>query len=558
MPAYATWTLPANHGIAAGRYTVGPGASEVRGNVVVACPAGGGACVIEVRADGSAAHSRTGGAPAIALSMPQQLPALPLQRIRDAAQAPIVDPAVAPDGNLHVGADAAPRGIHLTPIETHGGVAISAGRAQDGETGQRVLDFLEVHIANSTSSAGSGYTFQRGISGLSSFAAPPAVRLAAGTSDEYAAYAVRAVQLINATLPYDKRLVFSNDPAPRSAAIRDVPDGQIFIDFAPTRDDWNLASPTYPDYVSALAEPDDILAYDRATGVWQSKGARAGHVWLSVEHLLNQAFVLNPITNQWELELLDAPAVASNTVRPAHTPQSIFSKMVHELLHVLGFYGHNDAAHFPDSNMRHDVLLHIDHLPGIDGDGLLAIYDRFAPGTQPEDLAADLGPWSDTSFHLRGGLTFQSGSAAFGVASRNGLARPWAFGPKPWANLADNPLLSGSASWLGRLLGMTDAFKPVGGAADLTVGLATLAGQLAFTNLEHWPAASNSAPGTVGSGQIWGDGDLHYLVDVRGNTFLQTGGDEGTVTGSFFGPVHEAMGGTLERSDLSAAFGGTR
>ena len=521
-------------------------------------PAGGAACVFEVQADGSAAFARTGGAPAIALTMPRQLPALPAQRIRDAAQAPIVDPVVAPDGNLHVGADAAPRGINLTPIETHSGVAISAGSAQDGETAQRVLDFLEVHIADSTSSAGAGYTFQRGISGLSSFAAPPTVRLAAGTSAEYAAYAVRAVQLINAALPYDKRLVFSSDPAPPSTAIKDVTDGQIFIDFAPTRDDWNLAVPTYPDYASALAETGDILEYDRATGVWQSKGARAGHVWFSVEHLLNQALVLNRITNQWELELLDAPAVASSTVQPAHTPQSIFSTVVHELLHVLGFYGHNDAAHFPDSIMRHDALYPNDHLAGIDGDGLLAIYDRFAPGTQPADLAADLGPWSDTSFHLRGGLTFQSGSAAFGVASRNGLARPWAFGPKPWVNLADNPLLSGRASWLGRLLGITDAFAPVGGAADLTVELATLAGRLAFTSLEHWPAATNAAPGTVGSGVIWGDGDLHYMVDVRGNAFVQTGGDEGTVTGAFFGPVHEAMGGTLERHDLSAAFGGTR
>ena len=105
---------------------------------------------------------------------------------------------------------------------------------------------------------------------------------------------------------------------------------------------------------------------------------------------------------------------------------------------------------------------------------------------------------------------------------------------------------------------MTDDFTPVGGAADLTVELATLDGQLDFTNLEHWPTESNVAPGMVGSGETWGDGDLHYMVDVRGNTFVQTGGDEGTITGAFFGPVHEAMGGTLERDDLTAAFGGTR
>ena len=185
------------------------------------------------------------------------------------------------------------------------------------------------------------------------------------------------MQLINTALPYGKRLVVSSDPAPPLAAIEDVPDGQIFIDFAPTREDWNLANPTYPDYVSALADPDDILEYDHGTQVWQSKGARAGHVWFSVEHLLNQAWVLNPGTNQFELVLLDEPAVESDTVQLVHTPEDILSTMVHELLHVLGFYGHNDGDRFPDSNMRDDVLLLIDHLPRIDGDGC----SRFTTGS---------------------------------------------------------------------------------------------------------------------------------------------------------------------------------
>ena len=56
----------------------------------------------------------------------------------------------------------------------------------------------------------------------------------------------------------------------------------------------------------------------------------------------------------------------------------------------------------------------------------------------------------------------------------------------------------------------------------------------------------------------WGDGDLGYSIDVHGNTFRQTGGDDGILTGAFFGESHEGMGGTLEREDLTAAFGGTR
>ena len=66
------------------------------------------------------------------------------------------------------------------------------------------------------------------------------------------------------------------------------------------------------------------------------------------------------------------------------------------------------------------------------------------------------------------------------------------------------------------------------------------------------------APGAAGSGAMWGDGDPQYTVEVRGNTFLQTGGGDGAVTGAFFGAAHEAMSGVLERGDLAAAFGGTR
>ena len=548
--------LPTGHGLPAGQFTIQPGGSDTYGDVMVSCPLNGSACVVTVSADGTATFDNSGGTPVV-LSRPDELPELPLQYTVHAAQAPVVDPIVEPDGNLHVGADVAASSNDLTPIETHSGVVISSGRLRDGEEADRVLEFLETHVGGGPSKAGEAYTFERGITGLSTFLDRPIVRLAVGTSDEYAAYAVRAVQLINTALPYEARVRFSSDPAPPLAAIEDVPDGEIFVDFAPTRDDWNLANPTYPSYVHALAEPSEYLEYNSDTQLWESKGMRAGHVWFSIEHLLNQAWVLNPDTGQFELELLETPVVESDTILKVHNELDILSTMVHEILHVLGFLGHNDTARFPDSIMQDLTLLYIDHLPGIDGEALLAAYTRFEPGTSPEALSVEnLGPWDDTSLHLRGDIAFAGGNAAFGVASRNGLAQPWAFGPTPWTDLADNPILSETVVWSGRLLGFTPAVEPVGGAADLAVELETLDGQLDFTELEHWGA--NTAPGPVGSGRIWGDGDLRYLVNILGNTFVQTGGDEGTVTGAFFGPVHEAMGGVLERTDMTAGFGGTR
>ena len=58
------------------------------------------------------------------------------------------------------------------------------------------------------------------------------------------------------------------------------------------------------------------------------------------------------------------------------------------------------------------------------------------------------------------------------------------------------------------------------------------------------------------TGTMWGDGNLD--IAVRGNTFQQTGGDEGILTGMFTGLQHEGAAGALVRDDLTAAFGANR
>ena len=75
MAAYQPWTLPPGHGLAVGEFTLQPGASDEYGNVVVSCPAGGGACVVTVSADGTATYDRTGGMPSVmAAYQPWTLP----------------------------------------------------------------------------------------------------------------------------------------------------------------------------------------------------------------------------------------------------------------------------------------------------------------------------------------------------------------------------------------------------------------------------------------------------------------------------------------------------
>ena len=228
--------------------------------------------------------------------------------------------------------------------------------------------------------------------------------------------------------------------------------------------------------------------------------------------------------------------------------------LAHELGHALGLLEHILPANYHSiMNIQYQFAYPAHILHQIDTDALHALYTRFLEqgGTSLYD-PNKLGPWTDVSFHLRGDIDDMS----FGASSRNGLIQPWAHGQSPETNLSDNQALSGSASWSGRLLGFTFESESLAGAADLTIDLETLRGQIDFTSLEHWGV--NATPGPVGSGQTWNDGDLGYSVIVRGNTFNQTGGDAGEVTGAFFGAGHEGMGGVVERSDMSAGFGGTR
>ena len=218
--------------------------------------------------------------------------------------------------------------------------------------------------------------------------------------------------------------------------------------------------------------------------------------------------------------------------------------LVHELAHALGFAGHVDG--FLIRSILREALGPEAFRP-IDREAMRVLYGRLEPG---DSYPFSFGPWASDSLHIHGNTEH----AGFGVALRNGYAEPWAYGDLPDGYLADNPALSGSASWSGTLLGLTPAARSVRGAADLTVAIDTMRGQADFTNLESWAGA----PGKAGTGTTWGDGDLGYTIAVSGNAFRETGGDAGRLTGSFTGRNHEGAAGILERGDLTAAFGGTR
>ena len=460
-------------------------------------------------------------------------------------QAPLVDLG----DTLHVGADVVPPADQLTAGVDYSGVSVSSGKVQDGVGADKILEYLKSHVSGGISGSGTV--------GLAAFPDQPIIRMTEGTSDEFAEYVVRAVQLINTALPYEKRILLSTDPSSPLMAIENVPDGQIFVDFTTSAEDWNTPTRNYPRDSVAIGWYQSNNKFNTTAQRWERKHMWAGRVWASREAIFNTAWIWDPVSREWEKKLLDNPVEETDTVRKFYSEENVVSRTARILIFLLGFLRPVDQDQFPDSIMRDRTLLISKHLPKIDSEALLAAYSRFEPGTSPEELSAEnLGSWDDTSFHLQGNLDYEGGVVSFGVATRNGLAQPWASGPKPWSNLADNSALFGTVIWSGALLGVTPSAETVAGNARLAVELATLDGKLDFTNMEKWGV--NEAPGTAGSGTTWGDGDLGYTIKVSENTFVQTGGNEGEVTGAFFGPAHEAMSGVLQRADLAAAFGGKR
>ena len=228
--------------------------------------------------------------------------------------------------------------------------------------------------------------------------------------------------------------------------------------------------------------------------------------------------------------------------------------IVHELLHALGIGGHVDSVEFPDSIMGTSG----EHIPNlgytiskIDREVLQIMYMN-----QRTDLYNDWGEWSDTAHHLMGRSPNEE--LNFGVALFNGLPQPWVRGAFPSTHLANNPGLFGTATWNGSLLGFSGS-SPIAGDASLQVSLNTLTNpnaehDLRFRDIYFLNRYESADP-------WFSTRNVDYRVSVSGNFFSNVRGEryeQGHVVGSFLGRNHEHMGGTVKRTDMVGAFGGSR
>ena len=375
-----------------------------------------------------------------------------------------------------------------------GSTQIRYGRLNDGVGVAPLTDYLESGLLSD------------GV--VRRHATPPILRVNGTVEPHFLDALVRSVQLVNAALPADWKITMLPVGADPSSAT-------IEVDFVPS------------------------LAYGAGITHYYVDGANAGQPSLDRARIEIDSNVMDA-----------APTIGERLI------QQVLS---HELVHALGVLDHLptrfDTIMEPDNpGPVQGIEQPLSILYPADREALRALYNRLESGDSP---AADLGPWSSTSLHIAGNGRYVN----FGVAMRNGYAEAWAHGFHPGEyccdfGLARNAALSGTVTWNGALLGLTPEAAAVAGDATVSVNMSSMTGRADFTSLETW--AANTAPGAAGTGTRWLDGDLGYTISVRGNTFRRTGGDAGTLTGIFTGRQHEGAAGTLERSDLTGAFGASR
>lgn len=324
-------------------------------------------------------------------SGPTVLPPLPAQGVQHARQAPIVDLG----GILHVGADVAPPARVLRGWFSYPGVRASNGEVRDGIGRDTLIAYLQQDSKTNTYSQNlEGFLARFGET-------PPTVLVAAGTTPELFGDVVRAIQLINASLPAHWQLRLSAFPAP--TGLEEVPEGEIHVEFAAYRD-W----------------PSSLIEDRREGGCFEAVGC-AFRSW-------SDAIRSDNPENPWVFEHSSAKAWIDHT---RSTGVDQLETVVHEIIHTLG-RDHPDPARFPETIMRIEdetgrttgavgVPGHLLH--PLDREALLAVYGWLDPGDTLATIANDLGPWTSTSYHVRGDIMAVDG-AAFGVAFRNGMSQP--------------------------------------------------------------------------------------------------------------------------------------
>ena len=209
-------------------------------------------------------------------------------------------------------------------------------------------------------------------------------------------------------------------------------------------------------------------------------------------------------------------------------PEYAVQTMVHEIMHALGLMGHPHHTHTSVLSYQHQSTVVFDNIPLID---VAVLYDMNGWGYWSGDIKTVMGT---------------ADGVQFGVHDLN-------FGTTliPWVDAGFMPYpheeaLRGKASWTGTLVGKTAWLaQDVHGVAELGVDFDNnFDGWATFHTIRHW------------DGDMWNRNGWSYDLYVNGYYFDSNDRDGiPDVVGAFYGSGAEVAAGTLQRSEITAAFG---
>ena len=334
---------------------------------------------------------------------------------------------------------------------------------------------------------------------------------------------IRVVRLLNAALPHAKRIMIPTDLFAAPGGTADI----ITIDLK--GDDF-----VWPENVAYSNGEVEVLG----KAIVSDDGTEAYTVTSGLVYVNKEAFLADPASFQLAL--------------------------TRQLLLAYGLVAHAEADKYPQTDAWKGTDIYTD----LEGEVLLAVVvnevlQQMQIGSLPNNF-----DWDTNATHVRGVLDIDGDDGTqtveFGAGFLNGLAKPWAIGSIPGTTLDETFADKTSATWNGHLLGFNGAGQVVTGKTAITINdftSTTENGTAAFTDFEIWEKfqANDRTEVTDAESAIE---DINYDIKIVGGGndgdyrqgFVNINSD-GDLSGVFVGENHEGVIGTLERSDVSAAFG---
>ena len=561
-PIYESWGLPPGHGLGPGDITVAAGGSQERGNVVVACPPGGSACVVRVSADGTTSYAVTGGVPTFAYVHPTY------ERDNPSAQ-DLLDHWNEPEqwrAALGLSPVNAAQEADPTP-----GLSELIGMAggNPAETGTKLRNVRPEDVEIIGERAGiigerAGITYGRWTGG-------PAGRL---------------------NIEFEWRYAPNFDAATRARMERAGKSWSWWI-----KDDFGThvaeqgREIRYNDNAASIVLDQDlhaddvlILMIDRGDAQFSAAGPRsrvgnddAFQPWLGllqlsqryVDHTSLMAHEIGHVmaVNGWELPPLtryvnkaDHTFEGPEAMR-ANRGEPVPFQWVDEENRWVEPNTPGAEVDYGHLGVCTSVMAYCRDRTEVYGPSELDFaylkdvgYYISDPDTASEPELYGYGAWGkysawgagvERTIHYEGGRIIDATDTLRAAVD--------AFGMAPGASLAANTALQGAVTWSGSLIGVDlgqAMLPPVFGDAELEIELSTLRGTASFDDLKAYVDGMSSA---------FRARELGYDIGVAGNAFSD---EDGHVRGSFFGPAHQEMAGVLDDRttsvNLIAGFGGKR